>query len=72
MGQYYILNYLIYSELNSSKYNIIIPALIWGGVGALLASGQKKQLDSGWTHLVLYVIGGIGAYFLTALLFVIT
>src|SRR5688500_14043423 len=41
VGQYYILNYLIYSELNSSKYNIIIPALIWGVIGALLTSGNK-------------------------------
>src|SRR5687767_13840255 len=33
IGQYYILNYLIYSGSNSSKYSIIIPALIWGVIG---------------------------------------
>ena len=72
VGQYYILNYLIYSELNSSKYNIIIPALIWGVIGALLTSGNRKQIDSGRTLLILYVIAGIGSYFLAALLLVIT
>jgi len=72
IGQYYILNYLIYSGLNSDKYSIIIPALIWGVIGALFTSGNKKQIDSGWTLLILYVIGGIGSYFLAALLLVIT
>jgi hypothetical protein len=72
VGQYYILNYLIYSGLNSSKYSIIIPALIWGVIGALLTSGNKKQIHSGRTLLILYVIGGIGSYFLAVLLFVIT
>jgi hypothetical protein len=72
IGQYYVLNYLIYSGLNSDKYSIIIPALIWGVIGALLTSGNKKQIDSGWTLLIFYVIGGIGLYFLAALLLVIT
>ena len=72
VGQYYILNYLIYSVTNIAKFSIIIPALIWGVIGALLTSGNKNQINLGRTLLALYVIGGIGSYFLAALLFVIT
>ena len=72
IGQYYLLNYLIYSSTYYGNYTVIFPALIWGVIGALLASGRKKQIIAGRTLLLLYVIGGIGAYFLAALLLVPT
>lgn len=69
IGQFYLFAYLYLSTLLSdyisqtiSYYVIIFSATIWGLIGALLASGQKKQIFTGAFLLILYLIVGSLSY----------
>lgn len=72
IGQYYFFNYLIYSSTSYSNYSIVFPAMIWGIIGVLLASGKKKQIKIGAIALIGNIVVGIVLYFLSALLLVVT
>lgn len=69
IGQFYLFAYLYLSTLLNgyisqtiSYYIIIFSATIWGLIGALLASGQRKQIFTGAILLILYLIVGILSY----------
>ena len=43
--------------------NLVTSALIWGFIGALLASGRKEQISVGAFLLLIYVIVGCYSFF---------
>ena len=51
-----------------SDFFFTVPVLIWGLIGALLASGRKEQIKAGITLLILYVGVGIYAFFRAVLM----
>ena len=61
------LAYLFYPGLISypsvSDFFVTFPVLIWGLIGALLASGRKEQIKVGVILLVLWVIIGCISFF---------
>lgn len=48
-------------------YFITFPVLIWGLIGALIASGMRNQIIVGTVFLTLYVVVGFFSYFLAFL-----
>jgi len=70
LGQYGLWNQII-SSINFSLYDkiflyvlniifsLLIYSILWGLIGALLASGRKKQIIIGMILMTLYVIAGV-------------
>ena len=62
-GLIYLFNLDKRSFLNISDFFITYPALIWGLIGALLASGRSDQVKTGAVLLGLIVIVGFISFF---------
>ena len=64
-GTKYLIEFLSRSFPNIDRDFLVIslPSIIWGIIGALLASGRKEQMKAGFILLVLYVLVGFYALF---------
>ena len=62
-GTKYLIDFLSRSFPNIDHNFLVIslPSIIWGVIGALLASGRKEQRKTGFILLVLYEIVGFYA-----------
>ena len=65
LGNDNLIDYLVRAFPNISRDFIVIsvPSVIWGCIGALLASGSKGQIKTGVILLVLYLLLGFYALF---------
>ncbi len=70
LGQYVLFENLIYTilydkfisrtlhHMSASLVSLLIYSVFWGAIGALLASGRKKQIIVGTILLILYILLG--------------
>ncbi len=55
-------NFILFSPTSIYGTSIFLYSMLWGLIGALLASRRRKQIIAGVIFLVLYIIAG-GVYF---------
>lgn len=67
-GHIYLFKLDTVSFLHVSDFFITFPVLVWGLIGALLASGRRNQIVVGMALLILYVIVGYISFFLFVLI----
>jgi len=63
-GHIYLFHLDAISFRHVSDFLITFPALIWGLIGGLLASGRRNQIVAGMTMLIIYVVVGYISFFL--------
>jgi hypothetical protein len=63
VGHVYLFYPYTISFLHITDFFVTFPVLIWGLIGALLASGRKNQITIGKILLVLYIIVGCVSFF---------